>query len=267
MDEAEGLNDRGFLGLGGKRALVAAASRGLGFAIAEELTHAGCLVEICSRDQATIDRAARQIGGEVRGSAVDVTDESAVREWVAAATDRMGGLDIVVPNAGGPPASDFSSTGPEDWDSAYRLTLRSAMVFADASHDALADGGGALLYLTSSSAKEPIPQIALSGIFRAGVATLAKTLATEWAVDGIRVNHLIPGRIATERVEELDALIAERRGVAVEQVKREIEMSIPAGRYGAPHEFAKAAAFLVSPAASYITGATLQVDGGAMSST
>ena len=123
-----------------------------------------------------------------------------------------------------------------------------------------------MLYLTSMSVREPIGVLAMSTIFRAGVGALAKTLATDWADDGIRVNHLIPGRIATERLDELDSAAGERSGRSTEAVRTSNERAIPLGRYGLPGEFASAAAFLVSPAASYITGASLQVDGGALHS-
>lgn len=123
-----------------------------------------------------------------------------------------------------------------------------------------------MLYLTSSSVREPISALVLSNVFRAGVAALAKTLASDWAQDGVRVNQLIPGRIATERVAELDAYVAERRGVSPDEVRSMSQAAIPLGRYGVPDEFANAAVFLVSPAASFITGATLAVDGGALKS-
>jgi len=257
------------LELAGKHALVAAASRGLGAAIALELAREGCVVEISSRSHdraaATADRIAAETSGVVTASEVDVSDGEAIRSWVDDAAERFGGLDIVIPNAGGPPAAPFDETDASAWDSAYALTLRSAMSFASASRPHLSRGG-TMLYLTSSSVRAPISALSLSGVFRAGVSTLAKTLSIEWAADGIRVNHLIPGRIATERVAELDRHVAERRSSTPAEIRAAGERAIPLGRYGDPEEFAVAAAFLVSPKASYITGATLQVDGGAIRS-
>jgi 3-oxoacyl-[acyl-carrier protein] reductase len=255
------------LGLTGKRALVAAASRGLGAAIALELAKEGCVVEISSRSleraQATADRISAETGAAVTAAEVDVSDGDAIVLWVDAAAEKLGGIDIVIPNAGGPKPAQFDETSPSDWDDAYALTLRSAMSFASASRRHFGRGGS-LLYLTSTSVREPRSALSMSGVFRAGVSTLAKTLATEWAVDGVRVNHLIPGRIATERLTELDGHAAERSGRTSDEVRAANEGAIPLGRYGDPEEFAAAAAFLVSPKASYITGATLQVDGGAL---
>lgn len=257
------------LELSGKNALVAAASSGLGAAIAQELATEGCVVEISSRSleraSATADRIAAETSGEVTAAEVDVTDGDAIRAWVDDAAQRMGGIDIVIPNAGGPPAAPFDKTSPSGWDDAYRLTLRSAMSFASASRPHLGRGG-TMLYLTSSSVKQPISVLSLSGVFRAGVSALAKTLSLEWAEDGIRVNHLIPGRIATERLVALDEHVAEQTSRTLSEVRDTNQRAIPIGRYGEPEEFAAAAAFLVSPRASYITGATLQVDGGAIRS-
>lgn len=253
------------LGLAGKRAIVAAASGGLGEAIAERLALEGCAVEICSRSlervTLTAERIASMSGSSVTGSVVDVADSSEVFRFIDAATERMGGLDIVIPNAGGPAAATFDDTSDADWDAAYHLTLRSAMAFASGSKPHLGRGA-AMLVMTSSSVREPMSALSMSTIFRAGVASLAKLLANDWAGDGIRVNHLIPGRIHTARVDELDARAASRGGVSIEELREDAVASIPMHRYGLPHEFAAAAAFLVSPAASYITGATLQVDGG-----
>lgn len=257
------------LGLAGKVAMVGAASRGLGAAIARILAEEGCTVEICSRSldrvQHTAEVIASNTGQTVIGSAVDVTDGDAISAWVDAAAERHGHIDIVIPNAGGPKHGSFVDTSPEDWDAAYELTLRSALTFASAAKPHLADGG-AMLYLTSSSVREPISTLVLSNVFRAGVAALAKTIASDWAQDGVRVNQLIPGRISTERVAELDAYVAERGGSSPDEIRSLSQAAIPLGRYGAPEEFANAAVFLVSPAASFITGATLAVDGGALKS-
>jgi 3-oxoacyl-[acyl-carrier protein] reductase len=255
--------------LHGKRAIVAAASRGLGAAIAEALAAEGCVVEISSRSRGSAQMTAAGItkatGSRVTGAELDVTNGDAVAAWVDDAAARLGGLDIVIPNAGGPPQAFFDETAPDDWDRAYRLTLRSAMAFARASRPHLGNGSS-MLYLTSMSVPEPLNVLAMSTIFRAGVGALAKILADDWAADGIRVNHLIPGKIATERLDELDTAAGERSGRTMNDVRSGNEQAIPLGRYGKPNEFAAAAAFLVSPAASYITGASLQVDGGILHS-
>ena len=253
------------LGLKGRRALVAAASGGLGYAIAHALAAEGARVAISSRSAERATAAAAAIaaatGAEVTGAECDVSVDTQITAWVNGVADEWGGLDIAIPNAGGPPAGTFGELNSDQWDEAYRLTLRSAVTFAAAVRPHL-DRGGVMLYLTSGSVKEPIGVLVLSNVFRAGVAALAKSLATEWAPAGIRVNHLIPGRIATDRLMELDAGLAVREGTTPEAVRDRIAGGIPLGRYGEPEEFAAAAAFLVSDAAAYITGATLQVDGG-----
>ena len=254
------------LGLTGKRALVAASSSGLGYAIARDLVGQGAVVAMASRDRDRIEQAAQHIRGEVEDAVVfpavcDVVDDACIHAWVEEAAAAMGGIDLVVPNAGGPPYGTFGELRDEDWDTGYRLTLASAVSFARHTRPHLTSGS-AVLFMTSASVKEPIPNLVLSNVYRAGVAALAKTLAVEWAAAGIRVNRLIPGRIATERVAKLDADTAARRGVALEEVQHSSEAAIPLGRYGEPGEYANAAIFLLSDAASYITGATLQVDGG-----
>lgn len=253
------------LGLSGKRALVGAASTGLGFAIAMELAGEGCQVTIGSRHADRINAAATTIaeatGATVRALVCDVTVDDSIRSFVDDAAELMGGIDLVVPNAGGPPYGTFADLSTEQWEQGYRLTLASAVSFARHARPRLG-AGGAMLFMTSVSSREPIGTLFLSSVYRAGVAALSKALATEWAPAGIRVNHLIPGRISTERVASLDEETARRRGVDAAEVRRTSEAAIPLGRYGKPAEYARAAAFLLSDAASYITGATLQVDGG-----
>ncbi len=253
------------LDLVGKRALVAAASDGLGFAIASALASEGCRLAICSSDRNRIEAAAERIrtesGTEVLAGVCDVAEPGEITRWIDAAAGALGGIDLLVPNAGGPPPGRFGDVGPDAWDAAYRLTLRSALETAHAAHPHMGDGG-AVLFMTSASTRQPVGVLAMSTVFRPGVAALAKLLADEWAPDGIRVNHLIPGRIATSRLISLDEDAARRADTTPEALRAGVEQSIPMGRYGEPCEYAAAAVFLLSDAASYITGATLQADGG-----
>jgi 3-oxoacyl-[acyl-carrier protein] reductase len=253
------------LGLTGKRAAVGASSSGLGLAIARALAAEGCRVAVSSRRRERIEPVAvalrQETGAEVLGGVVDVAEPGATAAWLDRVAAGWGGLDLLVPNAGGPPPGRFADTGPEDWDAAYRLTLRSALEAAFAGHRHLGRGG-ALLFMTGPVVRQPSPRLVLSGIMRSGVSALAKALADEWAADGIRVNHLIPGRIATERVAELDEETARQAGIPVAEARARSTAAIPLGRYGRTEEFAAAAVFLLSDAAAYITGATLAVDGG-----
>ena len=246
---------------------MAAASDGLGFAVASALAAEGCHLAICSRNRDRIEAAAGRIrderGAEVLAAVCDVAEPGATSRWIEAAAGVLGGVDILVANAGGPPPGWFTEVGPAQWDAAYRLTLRSALESAQAVRPHLG-AGGAVLFMTSVSVRQPVGSLALSTIFRAGVAALSKLLADEWAGAGIRVNQLIPGRIATARLTALDEDAARRGGTTAAVVREGMERAIPLGRYGDPVEFAAAAVFLLSGAASYITGATLQVDGGVL---
>ena len=253
------------LNLNNKRAVVAAASGGLGFAIASALAAEGCRLAICSSDRDRIEAAAGRIrsesGADVLAEVFDVAEPGAITKWIDGASGAMGGIDLLVANAGGPPPGRFGDVGPDAWDAAYRLTLRSALESAYATRSHMGDGG-AVLFMTSASTRQPVGVLAMSTVFRPGVAALAKLLADEWASDGIRVNHLIPGRIATSRLISLDEDAARRADTTPEAIRAGVEQSIPMGRYGEPSEYAAAAVFLLSAAASYITGATLQADGG-----
>jgi 3-oxoacyl-[acyl-carrier protein] reductase len=253
------------LGLSNQRAVVAAASAGLGYAIAHALAAEGCRVAICSRDRSRIEAAAAAIaeatGAEVVPAVVDVARAGALTTWIDEVAAHWGGLDLVVANAGGPPPGRFADVGPDDWDAAYRLTLRSALESASAARAHMGPGS-AVLFMTGPVVRQPAPTLFLSGVMRSGVAALAKFLADEWAPAGIRVNHLIPGRIATERVAALDTDTARRRGVNLEEARAGYEAQIPLGRYGSVEELARVAVFLLSDAAGYVTGATLNVDGG-----
>jgi 3-oxoacyl-[acyl-carrier protein] reductase len=257
------------LGLKGKVAMVAAASQGLGFAIARVLAAEGARVSMAARKQDTIDAAADRIaeatGAEVMAVEADVSGAAAIEAWHKATVERFGGVDILVTNSGGPPAGAASGFDDAAWLSAFELLLMSAVRTVRAVRPSLeARGGGSILMLTSLSVKNPIANLGLSNVLRAAVAALAKTFADEFAAKGIRVNQLVPGRISTERIVYLDDANARRLGITAEEQRKRSIATIPMGRYGEPEEFARAAAFLVSDAASYITGASLQVDGGAI---
>ncbi|WP_038037760.1 SDR family oxidoreductase [Thermorudis peleae] len=254
------------LGLRGKVALVAAASQGLGKAVALGFAREGANLAICSRKQDAIDAVAteaRQHGVEVFATACDLRNAEDITRFVQAAVDHFGGLDILVTNAGGPPAGGFTDFDDAGWQAGYELTLLSAIRLTRAALPALRQRGkGCIIMLTSSSVKQPIPNLILSNVFRAGVTALAKSLAEELAPDNIRVNTVMPGRIATQRLIELDQANAAKLGVDPETVRQRSLAQIPLGRYGEPEEFANAVVFLASERASYITGAALQVDGG-----
>lgn len=257
------------LGLKDKVIMVAAASKGLGYGIAQAAAQEGANVSIGSRTEADIKAAAQRLsdetGSQTLGTVFDATNAQSILDWTAATRDRFGRIDGLVVNAGGPPAGKFSDFDDSDWQAAFELTLLSAVRMIRAVLPSMREqGSGAILTLTSSSVKEPIDILLLSNVMRSGVVSLVKSLSKELAGDKIRVNNLIPGRIDTDRVRALDRIKSERQSVPVEQVKAAEEMAIPWGRYGTIEEFGKAGAFLLSNAASYITGATLIVDGGTM---
>jgi 3-oxoacyl-[acyl-carrier protein] reductase len=255
------------LGLNGKVAMVAGASRGLGYAVARGLAAEGVKVSIGSRDAAKIEAAARRISGETKqdalGTVIDVKSGDSLVAWHAATVERFGGVDLLFVNAGGPPAGTVLSFDDAAWQSAFELLILSAVRMVRLTVPSMKSrGGGAIVVSTSTSVKEPIPNLALSNVIRAGVSALSKTLANELAPDGIRVNHLMPGRIDTDRIRELDTGRAQILKITPEEQKANQAKQIPAGRYGNPDEYANAAVFLFSAAARYITGASVQVDGG-----
>jgi 3-oxoacyl-[acyl-carrier protein] reductase len=255
------------LGLKNKVAMVAGASRGLGFAVAEALARDGALVSIASRDENAIAAAAQKIGGDTLATAVDVKSAEAIETWTAATKERFGGVDLLFTNSGGPPAGAAISFDDRAWQDAADLLLFSTIRMIRGVIPAMqARGGGAVLVSTSSSVKEPIANLGLSTVLRASVSALAKTLALELASSKIRVNQIIPGRIDTDRVRQLDQITATKQNTTPEEAKRKSLASIPTGRYGEIEEYGRVAAFLLSPAASYMTGATVQVDGGLIKS-
>jgi 3-oxoacyl-[acyl-carrier protein] reductase len=255
------------LGLTNKVAMVAGASRGLGFAVARALAKEGVRVSICSRSAEAIAAAGAKIeqetGAAVLAMPVDVRSAEAIAAWFERTVERFGGVDLLYPNAGGPPPGPVLKFDDAAWQNAFELLLLSAIrMIRLAAPSMTARGGGAIVLPTSSAVKEPIANISLSTVMRTSVSSLSKTLALELAPQNIRVNQLIPGRIHTDRVEEIDADNSKRAGISVEDQRKRVWATIPMGRYGDPDGFAAAAVFLFSDAASYITGASLQVDGG-----
>ena len=257
------------LGLRGKVALVAGASKGLGYGIARALAGEGARVCICSRDQASVDAAAAKIGGETGAEvvpfAVDVSNAAGVTAWIEGAVAKLGKIDALLVNAGGPPAGAFKDFTDAQWQTAFELTVMSTVRMIRGALPHLNEGAS-ILTITSSSIQEPVERLVLSTVMRSGVAGLVKTLADELAPMGIRVNNLIPGRLDTERVAALDTMAATRTGLSVEEVRTRSIAKIPLGRLGTTDEFGRAGAFLLSPAAAYITGTSLRVDGGMMRS-
>ncbi|MDE2637624.1 MAG: SDR family oxidoreductase [Chloroflexota bacterium] len=257
------------LGLQDKTALVAASSKGLGYGIAKALAANGAKVSLCSRSADEVAAAAETIAGEcgveTLATACDVRSAADIQAWVDKTVAAWGAINCLVVNAGGPPAKTLAEVSEEDFQAAFELTLLSSfrMIRMTLPH---MTNGGSILTVTSGSIKEPITRLGLSTIMRAGVAGMVKTLADELAGDRIRLNNLIPGRIDTDRVAQLDAVTSEKTGMSMDEVRSRAIAGIPLGRYGTIDDFGAAGAFLLSPAASYITGATLRVDGGAMRS-
>ncbi len=255
------------LGLKGKVAIVAAASKGLGRAVAAELAREGAQVAICSRDAAVLEQAAKSIeqaaGGSVFRQALDVADYAAVQKFLAAVEAKLGRVDICVTNAGGPPAKKFADITIEEWRVAVELTLMSAVYFAKEVLPRMQKNRwGRLITITSVSVKQPIDGLLLSNSIRAAVTGLARTLANEYGPHGITVNNVCPGYTRTERLDELAGKMSAAEGISPEKVFARWSAATPLGRVAEPEEFAAAVAFLASERASYINGATLVVDGG-----
>jgi 3-oxoacyl-[acyl-carrier protein] reductase len=246
------------LGLKDRRALVTAASKGLGRACAEALAAEGAHVFISSRDRASIEAAGKAIKA-AGWAAADISKEP--ESVVEQAREKLGGLDILVVNAGGPTPGTFQATPLESWEAAFHLTLLSAVRLVKSALPQLkASDQGRIVFITSISIRQPIANLVLSNSVRAGVTGLAKTLSLELAPDGITVNCLAPNAILTDRIRELAASAG---GDADEQLKRQAA-GMPMGRFGQPVEFGAACAFLCSRQAAYISGQTLGIDGGTL---
>lgn len=255
------------LGLKGKAALVTASSMGIGKACALELARAGADVAVCARGEEALERTRRQIADETGRKIVAVRADLAfgaeVEELIESTVSQLGGIDVLVTNAGGPPSGPFMDFDDEAWMKAVSLNLMSVVRLNRLVIGPMRKaGGGSIVNLTSVSVKEPIKGLVLSNAVRAAVVGLSKTLANELGPDGIRVNVVCPGFTATDRMKELIAARAEREGKTEEEVAAGLHASVPLGAFGEPADVARAVTFLASDAARYVTGVTVQIDGG-----
>ncbi|MFB7112273.1 SDR family oxidoreductase [Streptomyces sp. NPDC056190] len=245
------------LGLKDRVYVVTGATRGLGNATARELVADGAKVVITGRDGERVAEAAAELGPNAVGMAVDNADAEAPARLIAAAREHFGGFHGVLVSVGGPPAGFVADNTDEQWQAAFESVFLGAVRLARAAAAEL-EPGGVIGFVLSGSVYEPIPGLTISNGLRPGLAGFAKSLADELGSRGIRVVGVLPGRIDTDRVRELDALSADP-----EATRAAAESRVPLRRYGMPEEFGRAAAFLLSPAASYVTGVMLPVDGGA----
>jgi 3-oxoacyl-[acyl-carrier protein] reductase len=255
------------LGLAGKVALVAAASKGLGRACAEELAAEGARVLICARSADALEQARQQIAdrarAEVAAVPADLSTIEGVRKVAHEALRRFGRVDVLVNNAGGPPSGPFEQHAWEQWEKAVHLNLRSAVELTRLLLPGMRERGwGRVVNITSIAVKQPVDGLILSNSVRAAVTGWARTLANEVARAGITVNNVLPGYTRTDRVEQLNASRAAAEGVSVDEIQRRTEAQIPMRRLGDPREFGAMVAFLASERAGYITAQSIVVDGG-----
>lgn len=255
------------LGLKDKRALVLGASKGIGRGIAEELAAEGARVIVASRDGASCQAVASEIsathGVDALGTACDMSDLDAVDRVAAFAEETFGGVDVLVNNTGGPPFGKVSEVDSDTWRQYFESMFVSVTRLTGHILPAMRkQGWGRVLLVTSTGVIEPIPHLGISNSLRIALTNWAKTISLELAPDGVTINALMPGRIATDRIAQFYEAAAKQQGVDIETIKAEVAASIPMGRVGRVDEFAALAAFLASERASYITGTTIAIDGG-----
>ena len=255
------------MGLKGKVAIIAGGSQGLGKAVATEMVREGAKVAIGALDDPELPKAVEEIsavtGGEVLGIPVDVTKAEEAKNFIRKAIEHYGTVDILVNNAGGPPSKTFLEIDDDLWNMGVRLNLMSTIIMTrEAVPTMIEKRWGRVINMTSIAVKQPIDGLILSNTVRSGVIGLAKTLSNELASYNITVNNVCPGYTMTERVRKLAIVTAEKQGTTPEAVVKGWESEVPMGRMGTPEEFAALVTFLASERASYITGASIQIDGG-----
>jgi 3-oxoacyl-[acyl-carrier protein] reductase len=255
------------LGLKGKRALVLSSSRGLGLGVAQSLAAEGAEVMMTARSAERLESAAKAINDAGHGRAHTFVGDLAgdVGAIHQAAMEAMGQVDILVANTGGPPARTALNVQPDEWLPQFQAMVLPVVTLAGLVLPGMRERGwGRVLTIASSGVVQPIPNLVISNALRSSIVGWSKTLANEVAKDGITVNVVLPGRIHTDRVDELDAANAKVQGKGVDEIATAARASIPAGRYGRVEEFADTVCFLASERASYITGSLIRVDGGAV---
>lgn len=252
------------LGIRNRVAMVAAASKGLGRAMAEALATEGCRVSICSRSLESLQPVVDGIGAEqALAVACDVSNAEDLKRWYDATIERFGQVDILITNTGGPPAAPFLKLTEEQWRGGIDSTLMNVVRLCNLVIPAMQERKwGRILHLTSFVAKQPVELLTVSSTLRAGISALTKTLADQVAADGITVNAILPGHFLTDRQKQLSEIRAKDQGITPEEYLRKSEAVIPMQRYGRPEELANVAAFLCSERASYVTGTSIQIDGG-----
>lgn len=261
------------LGLNGRVAMVAAGSKGLGLASARSLVKEGCAVSLCARGAEALEAAKQGLlqaapGAKVLAVVCDVSDAAQLKRWHDETVRALGEVDVLLTNTGGPPAGRFVDLDETAWRAGVDGTLMNVVRLCQAVIPGMQKRRwGRIVHLTSLVAKQPSELLTISSTLRAGLSALTKTLATQLAKDNILVNALLPGNVLTDRQVHLNTLRAKAEGATVEEMMARAERSIPLGRFGRPEEIGDVVAFLCSERASYLTGVSLQVDGGIISST
>lgn len=251
------------LKLAGRRALVLGGNRGMGLAIATALAGEGAAVAIAARDPVRLEAARAELGPGAMAFPLDLGDTAGLPAFATGVTEAFGAPEILINNTGGPPYGAAGGRGIEEWQSSFQEMALSVIALTDAFLPAMrAARWGRIVTIVSSGAVQPVPVLGISNALRAALIGWSKTLAGEVAAEGVTVNVLVPGRIATERVFLTDQAAAQRQGLDPAEIQRRSEATIPVGRYGRPEEVADMVTFLASPRAAYMTGAMIRVDGG-----